>query len=162
MTRHFFPLLLALVALPACTNGITEPKCDRCAELRVLTDRAAYRPGGSIGFTITNRTKDVLRYDWCSVGLANKGSDGTFNLRYSPARRCGFGAGTQEVRQHMIVIAAGTSVRDSIVASAVQSVYRLHVWLLDENGAPETGNPVASNAFDMYPGAALNATDLTR
>jgi hypothetical protein len=155
-------IVVAMFLLAGCSDGITEPKCERCDEMRVVTDRAEYRPGSVIKFTITNRTSNVLRYDWCSVGLANKGNDGSFGLRYSPARRCGFGAGTQEVLQHMIVMPAGTSVRDSIVASAVQSVYRLHVWLLDENGAPETGNPVASNAFDMYPGAALNATDRTR
>lgn len=155
-------IVAATFLLAGCSDGITEPRCERCSEMRVVTDRAEYRPGGVIKFTVTNRTANVLRYDWCSVGLANKASDGSFNLRYSPARRCGFGAGTEDVVEHMIVIAAGTSVRDSIVASAVQSVYRLHVWLLDENGAPETGNPVASNAFDMYPGAALNATDLTR
>ncbi|HEX6315531.1 MAG TPA: hypothetical protein VFZ73_11755 [Gemmatimonadaceae bacterium] len=161
MTRRFL-VILALGALPACSDGITEPKCDRCAELRVLTDRAEYRLGSAIAFTLTNRTNAVLRYDWCSVGLASQARDGTFGLRYSPARRCGFGAGTQQVLQHMVVIPAGASVRDSVYGSAVQSVYRLHVWLVQEDGTPETGNPVASNSFDMYPGAAANSTGLTR
>jgi hypothetical protein len=27
------------------------------------------------------------------------------------------------------------------------------MWLVDEMGLPETGNPIASNTFDVYPGA---------
>ena len=150
--------LLAIVSLLACSDGPTEPNCDRCSELRVVTDRGEYRPGTMIAFTVTNRTSAVLRYDWCSVGLASRGGSGGFDLQYSASRRCGFGAGTEEVLEHMVSIAPGASVRDSILGSAIQSVYRVHVWLVDETGAPETGNPVASNAFDMFPGANTSVT----
>ena len=111
-----------------------------------------------IAFTVTNRTSDVLRYDWCSVGLASKGGSGGFDLQYSPSRRCGFGAGSQDVLARMVQVAPGASVRDSILGSAIQSVYRVHVWLVDENGVPETGNPVASNSFDMFPGAKMSVS----
>jgi hypothetical protein len=149
---------LAIVSLLACSDGATEPTCDRCSELRIVTDRAEYRPGTMIAFTVTNRTSAVLSYDWCSVGLASRGGSGGFELRYSPSRRCGFGAGLEEVLEHMVPVAPGESVRDSILGSAVQSVYRVHVWLLDETGAPEPGNPVASNSFDMFPGAKTSVT----
>ena len=148
---------LAIVLLLACSDGSTEPNCDRCDELRVVTDRPEYRPGTIVAFTVTNRTSAVLRYDWRSVGLASRGTSGEFELQYSPSRRCGFGAGTDQVREHMIPLAPGESVRDSILGSAIQSVYRLHVWLVDENGMQETGNPVASNSFDMFPGANTSA-----
>ena len=151
MYSRLFPL--AIVSLLACSDSVTEPKCDRCSELRVVTDRAEYRPGTMIAFTVTNRTSAVLRYDWCSVGLASRGGSGGFELQYSASRRCGFGAGSEDVLEHMVPVAPGQSVRDSILGSAIQSVYRVHVWLVDEAGAPETGNPVASNSFDMFPGA---------
>jgi hypothetical protein len=141
------------VALSACSDGITAPSCDRCDEMRVLTDRAEYRPGTTIAFTITNQTSTVLRYDWCSVGMASKAVDGKFTLSYSPARRCGFGAGLTEVLENMVVIPPGETLRDSIIGSSTQSLYRLHIWLLEESGAPEVGNPVVSNTFEMFPGA---------
>ena len=149
-------ILTALVALSGCSSdGITEPTCDRCDEMRVVTDRPEYRPGSVIAFTVTNRTTAVLRYDWCSVAFASKGSSEAFETAYSPARRCGFGAGLPEVLEHMVLIEPGETLRDSasISSAAVQSQYRLHLWLLDENGLPETGNPIASNIFDVYPGA---------
>ena len=149
-------LVVAVVTLPGCSSdAITEPECDRCDEMRVITDRPEYRPGSVIAFTLTNRTSTVLRYDWCSVAIASRGSSEEFQTPYSPARRCGFGAGLSDVLEHMVLIPPGETVRDSatISSGAVQSQYRLHLWLLDENGLTETGNPVASNIFDVYPGA---------
>ena len=146
----------ALVALSGCSSdGITEPKCDRCDEMRVITDRPEYRPGSTIAFTVTNRTTAVLRYDWCSVAVASRGTSDDFVTPYSPARRCGFGAGLAEVLEHMVLIAPGETLRDSTAVSsgAAQSQYRIHLWLLDETGLPETGNPIASNVFDVFPGA---------
>ena len=145
----------ALVAFSGCSSdGITEPKCERCDEMRVVTDRPEYRPGSVVAFTLTNRTTADLRYDWCSVAVASRGSS-DFETNYSPARRCGFGAGLSEVLEHMVVLAPGETLRDSatISSGAAQSQYRIQLWLLDENGLPETGNPVASNIFDVYPGA---------
>lgn len=145
----------ALVSL-GCGGGITEPKCERCDELRVVTDRPEYRPGSVISFTIVNRTTTPLRYDWCSVVLASRGNDDEFDIHYSPARRCGFGAGTAEVMERLVIIGPGESYRDSLTIStaANQSQYRLHLWLVDVNGVPEVGNPVVSNTFDIYPGAS--------
>ena len=97
-----------------------------------------------------------MRYDWCSVELVNRRSgDVDFTARYLPARRCGVGAGATEVVQHMVVLAPGENVRDSVSVSgaANQAQYRLHVWIVDENGIPEGGNPVASNVFDVFPSA---------
>jgi hypothetical protein len=89
------------------------------------------------------------------VAFASKGSSEAFETPYSPARRCGFGAGLPEVLEHMVLIEPGETLRDSasISSGAPQSQYRVHLWLLDENGLPETGNPIASNVFDVYPGA---------
>jgi hypothetical protein len=153
---------LILVALSACSNGgITAPKCERCDEMQVLTDRPEYRPGSTIAFTISNRTTDVLRYDWCSVGLASRGNGDDFPpANYSPARRCGIGAGVQEVVDHMVLIQPGESLRDSVTISgaANQSLYRITIWLLDENGIPQAGNPVVSNTFDVFPAASAALT----
>jgi len=145
----------ALVVLSGCSSdGITEPKCERCDEMRVVTDRPEYRPGSVVAFTLTNRTTTELRYDWCSVAVASRGS-ADFETNYSPARRCGFGAGLSDVLEHMVLLAPGETLRDSaaISSGAAQSQYRIQLWLLDENGLPETGNPIASNIFDVYPGA---------
>ena len=150
LRQAFFTVL---VALSACSGGITAPDCDRCNELRVVTDRSEYRPGSVIAFTITNRTSTVLRYDWCSVGLSSRGSDGVFKANYSPSRRCGFGAGLTQVLEKMVLMSPGVTLRDSIVGTAIQSHYRLALWLLDESGVPEDGNPVVSNTFEMFPGA---------
>lgn len=151
-------LMAVLVSLAACSEGITAPKCDRCDEMRVLTDRSEYRPGSVVAFTITNRTSSVLRYDWCSVSLASRGSTDGFEVRYTPARRCGFGADIQDVIDHMVLIDPGASLRDSLTinSGANQSQYRLHIWLVDETGAPEAGNPVASNIFDVFPAASAS------
>ena len=150
--------IAAVLSLVACGDkGITAPSCDRCDEMRVVTDRPEYRPGSNIVFTISNRTTADLRYDWCSVTLASRTStDVDFDVTYRPSRRCGFGAGPAEVVQHMVVLAPGESVRDSVTVTgaANQSQYRLHVWLVDANGLPELGNPVASNIFDVYPSAS--------
>ena len=146
----------ALVAVAGCsTDGVTAPTCDRCDEMRVVTDRQEYRPGSVIAFTITNRTNEVLRYDWCSTSFSSRGNSHEFEARYLPASRCGFGAGLAEVLEHMVLIAPGETLRDSanISSGAVQSQYRIHLWLLDETGLPETGNPIVSNVFDVYPGA---------
>src|SRR5262245_11759475 len=102
---------VALVAVVGCGDGITEPECDRCSEMRIITDRPEYRPGSVIVFTITNRTSDVLRYDWCSVTLSSTVSD---EVGYSPARRCGPGAGPADVLARMVVIDPGASLRDSV------------------------------------------------
>ena len=156
ITRFRLIIVTALVALAGCSSdSITEPECDRCDEMRVVTDRPEYRPGSVIAFTLTNRTTAVLRYDWCSVAFASKGSSEEFQTPYSPARRCGFGAGLPDVLEHMVLIPPGETLRDSatISSGAVQSQYRIHLWLLDENGLPETGNPIASNVFDVFPGA---------
>jgi hypothetical protein len=146
-----------VVTVAGCGGGITEPKCDRCAELRVVTDRPEYRPGTNIAFTITNRTSSVLRYDWCSVGLASRGSGDDFPPAvYSPSRRCGFGAGMQDVLDHMVLVEPGENLRDSVAIStaAHQSQYRITIWLLDESGVRQPGNPVVSNTFDVFPAAS--------
>lgn len=159
MIPVFFRLssIVALMSVAACGDkGVTAPTCDRCGEMRVVTDRPEYRPGSTIAFTLTNRTTDVLRYDWCSVGLSSRTSTTVdFEVRYTPSRRCGFGAGTAEVLEKMVLLAPGESVRDSVSVSgaANQSQYRLHVWLLDPNGVPETGNPIVSNIFEVFPSA---------
>jgi hypothetical protein len=148
--------LLSVASLAACDKGITAPDCDRCDEMRVLTDRLAYRPGSTIVFSISNRTTDVLRYDWCSVGLQSRGNTNDFpTATYLPSRRCGIGAGLTEVLSHMVVIPAGGMVRDSsaISGAANQSWYRVTVWLVDETGVPQQANPVVSNTIDIYPGA---------
>lgn len=156
-----FTTFTALIALSGCSSdGITEPKCERCDEMRVVTDRPEYRPGSVVVFTLTNRTTSELRYDWCSVAVASRGSS-DFEINYSPARRCGFGAGLAEVLEHMVILAPGETLRDSatISSGATQSQYRIQLWLLDENGLPEAGNPIASNIFDVFPGAerAINS-----
>jgi hypothetical protein len=157
MRRLTFFGSAVLVSLAACSEGITAPTCDRCDEMRVLTDRPEYRPGSTIAFTISNRTTDVLRYDWCAVGLSSRGNGDDFpRSTYSPARRCGIGAGLEEVLDRMVLIQPGESLRDSVTVSsgASQSVYRITVWLLDETGVPEAGNPVVSNTFDVFPAAS--------
>jgi hypothetical protein len=147
---------IALLALTGCGDGITAPKCDLCDELRVLTDHPEYRQGSWIAFTIKNRTPDVLRYDWCSVEhVARTSSDTPFDVRYVPSRRCGFGAGIDEVREHMVVLASGEAQRDSVFLSgaAFQGQYRIHLWLVDENGVADPDNPVVSNTVDVFPTA---------
>ena len=147
---------VGLLALAGCGNGITAPKCDRCDELRVLTDHAEYRQGTWIAFTITNRTPDVLRYDWCSVEHAARTStESPFKVRYLPSRRCGFGAGIDEVREKMVVLAPAESARDSVSLSgaAFQGQYRIHVWLVDETGVADPNQPVVSNTVDVFPTA---------
>ena len=148
---------VVLLMLAGCSEGITEPKCERCHEMRVITDRPEYRPGSTIAFTVTNRTSDVLRYDWCSVALASRGNGDDFPpMAYSPTRRCGFGATVQDVLDHMVLIQPGGNLRDSVSVSgaANQSLYRVTIWLLDETGLPLQGNPVVSNTFDVYPAAS--------
>ena len=44
-------------------------------------------------------------------------------------------------------------LRYSAVISSGAAQYRIQLWLLDENGLPEAGNPIASNIFDVFPGA---------
>ena len=154
-----FTVLSAVILLgaPGCSDGITAPKCDRCDEMQVLTDRPEYRPGSVVAFTVTNRTADVLRYDWCSVSLASRGNGDDFPPAvYSPARRCGFGADVQDVLEHMVMLQPGETYRDSVNVNsgANQSLYRVTIWLLDENGTPQPGNPVVSNTFDVFPGAS--------
>ena len=147
---------IGLLALAGCGNGITAPKCALCDELRVLTDHAEYRQGSWVAFTITNRTPDVLRYDWCSVEhVARTSSEEPFDVRYVPSRRCGFGAGIDQVREHMVALASGEARRDSVFLSgaAFQGQYRIHVWLVDESGVPDADNPVVSNTVDVFPTA---------
>ena len=147
---------IALLALTGCGDGITAPKCDQCDELRVLTDYAEYRQGTWIAFTIKNRTPDALRYDWCSVQhVARTSSDAPFTVRYLPARRCGFGAGIDEVREKMVTLAPTESTRDSVFLSgaAFQGQYRIHLWLVDESGVADPDNPVVSNTVDVFPTA---------
>lgn len=164
MNSNFLRLaaVAVLSSLAGCGGGITEPKCDRCDELRVVTDREEYRPGSTIAFTITNRTPSVLRYDWCSVGVASRGNGDDFPpAAYSPARRCGFGADVQDVLDHMVLIQPGEILRDSVTISsgANQSLYRITIWLLDETGVPQEGNPVVSNTFDVFPAASQSMTN---
>ena len=152
-----FVIAGACLALSACDNGITDAKCDRCDEMRVRTDRAEYRPGSFAAFSVTNRTDEVLRYDWCSVSLVSRTStEVPFPVSYNPGRRCGFGASTDVVLAHMVPIAPGESIRDSVsvAGGSNQGQYRVHIWLLDAEGLPEGGNPVASNTFDVYPAAS--------
>ena len=161
MRRFSFFGSAVLAALAACSDGITAPNCERCDEMQVLTDRPEYRPGSTIAFTISNRTADVLRYDWCSVGIASRGNGDDFPpATYSPARRCGIGADIQDVLDHLVLIQPGESLRDSVTISgaANQSLYRITIWLLDETGTPQAGNPVVSNTFDVYPGASTTLT----
>ena len=158
---RLFAVLAAVLAISACSDDITAPTCDRCDELRVLTDRPEYRPGSVIAFTVTNRTTDVLRYDWCSVAIGSRGNGDEFPPAvYSPSRRCGIGAGVEEVLDRMVLIPQGESYRDSVTISggANQSLYRITIWLIDENGVPQAGNPVVSNTFDVYPGASSALT----
>ena len=148
--------MAALVVAAGCGNGITAPKCDRCDELRVLTDHAEYRQASWIAFTITNRTPDMLRYDWCSVSHVGRiSSDTPFDVRYIPSRRCGVGAGIDEVRENMVVLAPAESARDSVFLSgaAFQGQYRIHVFLVDESGVADEDNPVVSNTVDVFPTA---------
>jgi hypothetical protein len=149
----------SVLSLFACDKGITAPNCDRCDEMRVLTDRPEYRPGSTIAFTIANRTSNVLRYDWCSVGLNSRGNNDDFPpATYSPSRRCGIGAGLDDVLEKMVVLQPGESVRDSVSVSggANQSLYRIAIWLIDENGSVLQGNPVVSNTIDIFPGASTS------
>jgi hypothetical protein len=161
MRRFTIIISAVLVAVAACSDGITAPNCERCDEMQVITDRPEYRPGSTIAFTISNRTTQLLRYDWCSVGLASRGNGDDFPpATYSPARRCGIGADIDEVLEHLVLIRPGESLRDSVTISgaANQSWYRVMIWLLDENGVPQPGNPVVSNTFDVYPGANSSVT----
>lgn len=155
LSARVAPGLALFLTLTACSKEIVAPRCDRCDEMRVLTDRPEYAPGSVIAFTVANRTTSVLRYDWCSVSLASRGIGDGFEVNYSPARRCGFGATIQDVLDRMVVLQPGGSVRDSVTLTggANQSQYRLHVWLIDDAGQPEPGNPVTSNIFDVFPGA---------
>ena len=148
---------MALVAVAGCDKGITDASCELCSEMRIRTDKAEYRPGAKVVFSITNRTTDVLRYDWCSVtAAARTDSDVPFEVRYTPSRRCGFTADVNDVLEHMQVMQPGATILDSLNlnSGSVQAQYRLHVWMVDETGLPETGNPVASNTFDVFPGAS--------
>lgn len=151
-------LSIALIAITACeAGGITDATCDRCDEMRIRTDRPEYRPGTVIAFTITNQTAAPLRYDWCSVQLASRNSpEAPFEERYLPSRRCGFGAGVDEVLEKMVALQPGESVRDSVPinGAANQAQYRIQVWLVGDNGLPEPGNPIASNVFDVFPSAS--------
>jgi hypothetical protein len=110
-----------------------------------------------IAITIANQTTQPLRYDWCSVGTVGRtDSADPFDTTYRPSRRCGFGAGLDEVRSHMITLAPGATERDSVAtpSGALQGQYRINLWLVDENGNVELGNPVVSNTFDVFPGAS--------
>ena len=154
-------LFAALAFVPSCGNGITDASCERCDEVRVRTSRGEYRNNGVVEFAITNRTSTEMRYDWCSVQLAGRtNSDAPFNAVYSPARRCGFGAGVAEVVAHMRLIAPGATLVDSqkVSGAALQGQYRLHLWFLDETGLPEAGNPIVSNTFDVFPAAEASVS----
>jgi len=154
-------LVAALVFVPSCENGITDASCERCDEVRVRTNRGEYRNNAIVEFSVTNRTSTEMRYDWCSVQLAGRtNSDSPFSTVYSPARRCGFGAGQVEVLAHMRLIAPGATLVDSqrVSGAALQGQYRLHTWFLDEMGLPEAGNPIVSNTFDVFPAAEASVS----
>ena len=143
--------------MTACGEDITAPSCERCDDVRILSDRTEYRPGGVVRFTITNLTTDALRYDWCSMALASRSTEIAFESVYRPSRRCGPNAGMNEVLEHLQTIGPGETRSDSLaVTVAYQGQQRVHLWLVDVNGVPETGNPVVSNIFLVYPGASPN------
>ena len=50
----------------------------------------------------------------------------------------------------------GATERDTVTtpSGALQGQYRINLWLVDENGNVELGNPVVSNTFDVFPGAS--------
>ena len=148
--------LLAAV-LSGCHQGVADPVCDRCGEIRIRTTYTAYRPTSVIGFAITNRTSQPLRYDWCSISAAGRSlTTDPFPVAYRADRRCGPGAGLVQVLANMRVLAAGATVGDSVtlLIGAFQGQYRIQLWLVDITGTPEPGNPVISNFFDVVPSAA--------
>lgn len=161
LTRLHLAGAFALALLAGCGDGITAPKCDRCGDVRVLTERGEYKPGTIIGVTIANKTAQPLRYDWCSLAAVGRtDSADPFDTTYRPSRRCGFGAGVDEVRARMITLAPGATERDTVTlqGAALQGQYRINLWLVDENGNVELGNPVVSNTFDVFPGASARIT----
>ena len=143
------------IALACGGDEITAPTCDRCNELRILSDRAEYRPGGLVRFTISNLTRHELTYDWCSITLSSRTTNAPFEIVYAPSKRCGRDAGIQQVVANMVTITPGETRRDSLVVTtaAFQGQQRIHLWLVDAHGIPETGNPVTSNVFLILPGA---------
>ena len=156
MIRRSIRGLYLIAVLLSCRKSVADPTCDRCDEMRIRSERTAYRPTAAITFTITNLTSGTLRYDWCSVVAGGRtNTSKPFNIEYRPDRRCGAGAGAAEVLANMRVLAAGASVRDSVVLSpgAYQGEYRVQIWLLDVAGLIEVGNPVVSNTFEVFPGA---------
>jgi hypothetical protein len=147
-------LLLALVACEG--SGIADPNCALCDELRIRTDRADYNPRSLVRFTLTNRTSDSLRYDWCSVvGMGRVSTDRPFDTEYRVQARCGAGAGLADVIANMRVLAPGASSRDSVSLNAsYQGDYQVQVWLVDAGGGVVPHNPVVSNLFSVRPGVA--------
>ena len=146
---------LTLAFASGCSDGLTPPACERCGEMQIRTERSEYRPGALVRFTMTNLTGSPLRYDWCSMALASRSTETDFEAVYRPTRQCGSDAGPEEVLANMKIIRPGEARIDSLVVTvAFQGQQRVHVWLLDTEGRPETVNPAASNVFLVFPGAS--------
>jgi hypothetical protein len=149
-----FGAVCLLAALAACTEGIVAPVCDLCDEFQLRTDRKEYGMKSIVRFTITNRTNEVMRYDWCSVTAVGRTSDilpfETFYRRHS---RCGPGADLTDVIEHMRTLASGESTRDSVMvpSGAYQGEYQVQLWPIDAAGALTLGGPTVSNSFIVLP-----------
>lgn len=160
---RIFAIAIALTFAAACDDSLTPPACERCGEMQIRTERSEYRPGAIVRFTMTNLTGSPLRYDWCSMALASRSTETDFEAVYRPTRQCGSDAGPEEVLTNMKIIRPGEARIDSLVVTvAFQGQQRVHVWLLDTEGRPETVNPAASNVFLVFPGASARLSEAAR
>jgi len=151
--------LSSLIVLAGCGNSATGPGSGPCATnqgIEICADRSSYRPGASVGLTITNRGSQTVFKDFCSVKIVGKTDrSAPFEARYNPTLLCGLDVTQEEIVANMVELAPGASIEEQhrLATFAFQGLYRVNVWILDENGDRISMTPFFTGTFDVIPTA---------
>ncbi len=156
--RSFAPVVSVLgLGLAGCSDGFgPSSTCQVRLGIEVCADRAEYRPGATVNFTVTNRGSQAVLIDACSYQVAGRSREALpFEWDYDPTRGCGPQATIEDVVAMMRALEPGASLAGAatIVPNAFQGFYRVGVWLVDAAGALVDDDPFTSNDFDVLPSA---------
>ncbi|MFQ5689505.1 MAG: hypothetical protein ACE5HQ_04445 [Gemmatimonadota bacterium] len=130
--------------------------CNTRAPIRICTDRAAYRPGDRIPFTVFNRGSVTVFEDLCAGQVVGRRKEtDPWSVASGASRRCDPDLTPEQRAGMRRPLDPGAMVADTfqVTTFAFQGMWRLELWFLDADGQPISSEPFTSIIFDIFPSA---------
>ncbi|WP_419167563.1 hypothetical protein [Candidatus Palauibacter sp.] len=160
MSRGCLGSIMAAALALSCSGDPTGPGGSLCATrhgAEVCVDRPEYGLNQSIVITTRNVSGSTIFKDACATTRVRVPDDEEdFRPFYAPRLRCGVEVTRAEIVQRMVRLAPGASFEETlrIAGSVRQGYYRVHVWILAEDGTLAADTPATSGVFTVFPSAS--------